>query len=266
MSLLLRHLSAQNRRQASENSPCCCTILLSALICRFCVGTSIEVESTSTLHNSSPLPVRHSKLNRHILHVPDASSRLTINTTFGSQLIEANEETRRGPRPRRVLSSIASSSDEHNKSQGMLNKVRESKSLDPLPLGKPTKLLEKSNPLLQLLKRSTRSLENCDKCGGDIQIIAIPDNRLINNNCPNGNIVNITHDDTVSFNEDVEVPLLNPTTEAMILHRRRIGSSGEEVFEDMPSKRYSVCIFFNYLFVWMLQKHMSLQNHPNPLY
>lgn len=206
-------------------------------------GTSIEVESTSTLQNSSPVPVRHTKLNRHILHVPDVGSKLTINTAFGSQVIELTADDRRGPRPRRVLSSIASSCDEHNKSQGALNRVRESKSLDPLPLAKKQPG-DRSNQLLQLLRRSTKSLEdNCDRCGGgDIKIIAIPDT-MINNNCPNGNVVNISHEDNISFIEDADVPLLSQMPNPMIVHRRRIGSGGEEALEDQASKRYSVCIF-----------------------
>lgn len=66
---------------------------------------------------------------------------MTINTTFGSQILEKPEEGRQKPRPRRVLSSIASSSEEPNKSYGGLNKVRESKSLDPLPfVGKSPKV------------------------------------------------------------------------------------------------------------------------------
>lgn len=170
------------------------------------------------------------KINRHNLHVPDSGS-----TAFGSQYIEPTEE-RRGLRPRRVLSSIASSSDEHSKSQGMLNKVRESKSLDPLPLVH-NRLLEKSNELLPFIKRSTRSLENCEKCGDNIQIIAIPENRLLNNNFPNGNIVNISQEENVNFIEDAQVPLLNPTTNAMVLHRRRIGSGGEDTAEEQASKR-----------------------------
>lgn len=202
----------------------------------FSTGTSIEVESTSTLQNSSPLPNRHSKLNRHNLHVPDLGSKLTLNTAFGSQYIEPNEE-RRAPRPRRVLSSIASSSDEHSKSQGMLNKVRESKSLDPIPLISSNKLIEKSTELLPVVKRSTRSLENCDKCGDGIQIIAIPENRLVNNNFPNGNIVNISQEENLNFIEDAQVPLLNPTTNVMVLHRRRVGSGGEDTLEEHASKR-----------------------------
>lgn len=118
----------------------------------------------------------------------------------------------------------------------MLNKVRESKSLDPLPLVN-NKLMEKSTELLPVTKRSTRSLENCDKCGDGIQIIAIPENRLVNNNFPNGNIANISQEENLNFIEDAQVPLLNPTTNAMVLHRRRVGSGGEDALEEHPSKR-----------------------------
>lgn len=99
-------------------------------------GTSIDIESSSTLQNYSPVvQARHFlKVNRNNLHVPDpGGSKLTINTAFGSQIIEAPEEGRQKPRPRRILSSIASSSDEPHKSFGWLNKARESKSWDPLP-------------------------------------------------------------------------------------------------------------------------------------
>lgn len=202
-------------------------------------GTSIEVESTSTVHNSSPLTNRHThnKINRHMLNVPESGSKLTVNTAFGSQVIDPNDlENRRGLRPRRVLSSIASSSDEHNKSQGMLNKIRESKSLDPLPLVK-SKQLELPNKFLQTIKRSTKSLENCEKCG-DIRIIAVPDNRLINNNFPNGNVVNITTEDNISLIEDAEVPLLSKNPNPMVVHRRRRGSDGEDLTEEQSTKRW----------------------------
>ncbi|KAJ8964720.1 hypothetical protein NQ314_004685 [Rhamnusium bicolor] len=201
-------------------------------------STSIEVESTSTIQNSSPIPSRHLlKVNRHNLHVPDpGGSKLTINTAFGSQIIEAPEETRRSVRPRRVLSSIASSSDEHNKSQGMLNKIRESKSLDPLPIGKNNKAMDLIDKFLRAPSRSTRSLENCDKCG-EIQIIAIPDDKLMNNNFPNGNLVNIPPDDTNNFIEDVQVPLLNTTQNPAII-RRRGGSAVDDIPESDFSKRW----------------------------
>ncbi|KAJ8947966.1 hypothetical protein NQ318_021064, partial [Aromia moschata] len=171
---------------------------------------------------------RHSSVPRDPI-----GSKLTINTAFGSQIIEAPEESRRSVRPRRVLSSIASSSEEHSKSQGMLNRVRESKSLDPLPIGKNSKAMDLIDKFLKAPARSTRSLENCDKCG-DIQIIAIPDDKLMNNNFPNGNLVNITTDDTNNYMEDVQVPLLNtPQNPAMI--RRR----GTSAIDDIPESEFS---------------------------
>ncbi|XP_074026495.1 receptor-type guanylate cyclase Gyc76C isoform X3 [Leptinotarsa decemlineata] len=198
-------------------------------------GTSIEVESTSTLQNSSPAPTRHPKINRHNLHVPDpGGSKLTINTAFGSQLIE--EENRRVVRPRRVLSSIASSCDEHQKSQGLLNRIKESKSLDCLPLrksNKPSDLIEK---FLKGQRRSAKSLENCDKCG-EVQIFAIPEDKLMNNNFPNGNLVNIPSYCAKSGLEDVHVPLLNPTQHPVIV-RRRGGSAIDDTSESEFSKRW----------------------------
>ncbi|KAJ8981638.1 hypothetical protein NQ317_000866 [Molorchus minor] len=200
-------------------------------------GTSIEVESTSTIQNMSPVPNRyHLKVNRHNLHVPDpVGSKLTINTAFGSQIMEVSQETRRSVRPRRILSSIASSSDEYNKSQGMLNRMRESKSLDPLPIGKH-KAIELIDKFLKAPTRSARSLENCDKCG-DIQIIAIPDDKLMNNNFPNGNLVNITLDETNNYMEDVQVPLLNANQNPAII-RRRGGSAVDDIPESDFSKRW----------------------------
>ncbi|RZC33646.1 guanylate cyclase 32E [Asbolus verrucosus] len=197
-------------------------------------GTSVEVESTSTLQNSSPLPMRHLKVNRHNLHVPEQGSKLTINTAFGSQIIENSEESRRGLRPRRVLSSIASSSDEQKKSQNMLNKIRESKSLDPLPLvrNKPETVVD-GKPL-EFRKRSTRSLENCDKCG-EVQIIAIPDDKLINNNFPNGNILSVPAEEN-NYIEDVQVPLLNTTQHPIV--RRRGGSGIDDTLQNNTSKKW----------------------------
>ncbi|CAH0555548.1 unnamed protein product [Brassicogethes aeneus] len=192
-------------------------------------GTSIEVESTSTLQNSSPVPSRHLKVNRqHNLHVPDAvGSKTTINTAFGSQLIEVPEESRK-PRKRRMLSSIASSTDEYNKSatEYNANRVRESKSLDPLPLAK-IKLLE-IRPTPEL-RRSTRSLENCDKCG-DVQIFAIPEDKLLNNNFPNGNLSR--HDD------DVEVPLLDQRQLNTAIVRRRGGSTMNDSLDSDNLKKW----------------------------
>lgn len=198
----------------------------------------MDVESNSTIFNSSPIPNRHiNKINRNALHVPDIGSKGTVNSTFGSQVIEVNNlDGRKGLRPRRVLSSIASSCDEPSKSQGALNKVRESKSLDPLPLVK-TKNFQIANMFLHPAKRSTRSLENCDKCG-DIQIIAMPEDKLFNNNFPNGNIIDISQDDNVSVVEDVQVPLLHSDINPIIIHRKRCGSGMDESNEELISKKW----------------------------
>lgn len=203
-------------------------------------GTNIEVESTLSIYNPSPLPNRNtniSKLNRNVLHVPESGSKLTVNTTFGSQVIGSNDfENRKGLRPRRVLSSIASSCDEHSKSQGMLNRIRESKSLDPLPSIR-AKQLGLPKHFMQVVKRSAKSLDNCDKCG-DVQIIAVPENKLMNNNFPNGNIVNISNEDNISLIEDVEVPLLNKKQNPTIVHRRRRGSDPEDSAEEQITKKW----------------------------
>ncbi|XP_063921313.1 receptor-type guanylate cyclase Gyc76C-like isoform X1 [Zophobas morio] len=171
---------------------------------------------------------RHSSVPR------EQGSKLTINTAFGSQIIENFDESRRGLRPRRVLSSIASSSDEQKKSQNMLNKIRESKSLDPLPLIRNKPELMVDGAPLEVRKRSTRSLENCDKCG-EIQIIAIPDDKLINNNFPNGNIMPIPPEE-LNYIEDVQVPLLNATQHPAV--RRRGGSTIDDTLQNNTSKRW----------------------------
>ncbi|KAB0795504.1 hypothetical protein PPYR_12343 [Photinus pyralis] len=183
-------------------------------------GTSMEVESSSTVHNNSPLPSRHllNKLAKHILQVPSTTS---VNSAFGPECDD--QEPKKAARPRRILSSIASSSDDH-KSLTMLNKIRESKSLDSLPVVKPHERAI-SQQLLQLLKPNTRSLENCDKCG-NFKIIAIPDDKLVNNNFPNGNIVNMKPDDRRA-KDDVEEPLLQHTAPS-IIHRRKIGNGTDE--------------------------------------
>lgn len=194
------------------------------------IGTSIEVESTSTIPNLSPVPGRHLKVTRHNLNVPEGS-KLTINTAFGSQLIDA-DDLRQGLRPRRLLSSIASSSDEQKKSQNTLdNKIRECRSLDPLPGSKKHEVVEGKQ--CKGRRRSTRSLENCDKCGV-IQIIAIPEDKLINNNFPNGNLLSLPNEEN-GYIEDVQVPLLNNVRNPQI--RKRGGSTVEDTLQNTQSKR-----------------------------
>ncbi|XP_072387454.1 receptor-type guanylate cyclase Gyc76C-like isoform X1 [Diabrotica undecimpunctata] len=195
-------------------------------------GASIEVESTSTIQNS-PVPNQHLRLNRH-LTVPDSGgSKLTINTAFGSQLIELSEENRK-PRTRRVLSSIASSCDEHQRSQGMLNRIRESKSLDPLPVSKTNKASDLLDKFLNGGRRSMRSLENCDKIS-EIQIIALPEDKMINNNFPNGNLLNIPRETINVYGDDVQSPLLNINNQIPVTIRRRGGSA----VDDMPESEFS---------------------------
>ncbi|XP_057667312.1 receptor-type guanylate cyclase Gyc76C-like isoform X1 [Diorhabda carinulata] len=191
-------------------------------------GTSIEVESTSTIQNS-PLPIPHLRLNRQNLTVLDpGGSKLTINTAFGSQLIEVPEENKK---QRRVLSSIASSCDEHQRSQGMLNRIRESKSLDPLPFTKSNKPSELFDKFLKGDRRSRRSLENCDKIG-EIQIIALPEDKLLNNNFPNGNLLNFPRDNV--YGEDVQAPLLNIANHPVSIRKR-----GGSAVDDLPESDFS---------------------------
>ncbi|XP_017772272.1 PREDICTED: receptor-type guanylate cyclase Gyc76C-like isoform X2 [Nicrophorus vespilloides] len=202
-------------------------------------GTSTEVESTSTLHNSSPIAGRL-RYSRNVLHVPEmAASRQTLDSTtaFGSQNIT---EAIGGLRSRRVLSSIASSSDEHQRtssggSQMVLNggrAMRESRSLDPLPMGgrrqqqqlqlqqavqtvfdTPTHAMGGDYDDGRRNRRRPQSLENCCHLDAgvhlqNIRIMAIPDDRMPghqqqqqpptnnnnnnNNNFPNGDVINAT--------------------------------------------------------------------------
>lgn len=136
-----------------------------------------------------------------------------------------------------VLYFSASSSDDHNKSQGMLNRTRESKSLDPIPVGldKPNKPLDLIDKFLQSTRRATKSLENCQRCG-EIQIIAIPDDKLTNNNFPNGNLMNSVPLPSYESNpclEDVQVPLLNATKNPSIVRKR-----GGSTVDDIPDNDF----------------------------
>lgn len=127
----------------------------------------------------------------------------------------------------------------------MLNKIRESKSLDPIPmgLGKPNKPMDLVDRFLQSTRRSTKSLENCDRCG-EVQIIAIPDDKLTNNNFPNGNLVNVPPnlDETNTCLEDVQAPLLDATQNPSIV-RRRGGSAIDDVPDNDFLKRYIIYLF-----------------------
>ncbi|CAG9815672.1 unnamed protein product [Phaedon cochleariae] len=206
-------------------------------------GTSIEVESTSTLQNASPVLPNRLKALRHNLLVPDqqAGSKLTINTVFGSQPMDQQQQQeeggRKAVRQKRVLSSIASSCDEQQQqqrcSQGVLEeRGKVSKSLDPLPFMRGNKATDLIERFLRGQRRSTRSLDNCDKVG-DIQIIAIPDDKLANNNFPNGNALPSEGGGCL---EDVQVPLLNPTFNEPVIVRRRGGSAVDDVPDYFPKR------------------------------
>ncbi|XP_060527636.1 receptor-type guanylate cyclase Gyc76C-like isoform X2 [Cylas formicarius] len=188
-------------------------------------GASVDVDSSSTLERYSPTVHRNLlRVTKQSLYVPSSDSKLTLNSAFGSQTIEAPPETAPAPAPRhkRVLSSIASSSEEPCRGAGPVGLVREAKSLDALP---------RQNRQFDLIdsflrggrRRSARSLENCHRYpGGGIQIIAIPTDKLANNNFPNGNLASIV--DEVTFPEDAQVPLLNPQrardAPAVVVRRR----------------------------------------------
>ncbi|XP_076266824.1 receptor-type guanylate cyclase Gyc76C-like isoform X1 [Rhynchophorus ferrugineus] len=196
-------------------------------------GTSTEMDCWS---NYSPLiqPRRHLTVTgtTNFLLPDPVGSKLTLNTAFGSQTIDETEESRQKARPRRILSSIASSSDEPNKSRCTLNKVRESKSLDPLPVARrsTTTAEELLRSFISGTKRSTRSLDNCDKCGQTIQIIAIPKDKMVNNNFPNGNLIG-NPEEYPGFVEDAQVPLLTPLRVDNPIIRRRGGSD----INDLPA-------------------------------
>ncbi|XP_045475600.1 receptor-type guanylate cyclase Gyc76C-like isoform X2 [Harmonia axyridis] len=174
---------------------------------------------------------RHSSVPRE--HV--AGSRLTINTAFGSGVLEAPHEENggriRGLRPRRVLSSIASSCDESNRSQ--MIRVRESRSLDPLPPAK-NRALDQIGKLLRS-NRSTRSLDNCDK-NSEIKIIAIIDENL-DTNYANGNVLVGSNEDN-SLMEDVQMPLLNTPAANPAIVRKRGNEFEDTINNDDKSKRW----------------------------
>lgn len=204
-------------------------------------GTSIDVESTSTLHNTSPIPVRnfHTKrMERLHPYLADVSmSRLSLSTcAFGSEISETPEtfgerSERRPRRTRTVLSSIASSADDHRefaKSQGMLNKIRESRSMDPIPSTTQCQHLEE--PVYRPPRRSS-SLEN----------YKLVENIINNNSFPNGNVVPHPEADNLSVGgcEDVEVPLLRTPSlcdNIAIIQRRRAANSGDG--EGYETKRW----------------------------
>lgn len=212
-------------------------------------GTSIDVDSTSTIHNSSPLPSRNflaKRLERLHALVPDISaSKLSLNTcAFGSEISDTADGfgDRRPRRTRTVLSSIASSADDHKecfKSQSLLNRIRESKSMDPIPSVRntPRQVLDIS---FDLPKRSS-SLENCDNCKIEEPALLMPKN-FNNNSFPNGNVVQ-QEADSLSVGggmEDVEVPLLRTPSlcdNITILHRRRPGNGTVSVDEVQPATK-----------------------------
>ncbi|XP_050310178.1 receptor-type guanylate cyclase Gyc76C-like [Anthonomus grandis grandis] len=195
---------------------------------------------------------RHSSVPREP-HGTYGGSRSTINTAFGSQLIDAPEEGRYKPRPRRVLSSIASSSDEPHKSWGVLNKIRESKSLDPLPAANAATTGRTSKSPLDLIdsflkgrKRSAQSLiEDWDN-QKEIQIIAIPKDKMVNNNFPNGNLLSMTREEQLGFIEDAQVPLLKPPL--VVRHRGGSDFLGSDCskpklthsLDALPTKEYNL--------------------------
>ncbi|XP_067013444.2 receptor-type guanylate cyclase Gyc76C [Anabrus simplex] len=99
--------------------------------------------------------------------------------------------------------------------------IRESRSLDPFP--------DTLRPLqyLQVRKRSSRSLENCNGSKSP--------SHLINNNIPNGDIILLPsphHNDVCNSGEDIQTPLLpnSPLDEAIIAQNQlRRGRSGSEM-------------------------------------
>lgn len=171
--------------------------------------------------------------------MPTASSRLTINTTFESQPCD---HPNCNVKSRRLLSSIASSSDEPTRSQGLLNKLRESKSLDPLPVVK-VKQTNLPQLFLKVPGRSTKSLdiETCDKCLLSPQPFNDIVHQMVNNNsCPNGNIVRVSREDCASLEEDAEAPLLHSNPNPTIVHRRKVGNGTDDGgnAEDKAMKRW----------------------------
>lgn len=233
-------------------------------------------DSTSTLHNS-PLPGARfhgragPRLERLPLNVPDLdNSRLSLDTSaFGSEASQSQEILcSRTGRTRTVLSSIASSADEtggRDRSQGMLNRPRESRSMDPIPTSAESVQALSSGSAENSSEvwppRRSSSLDKCVLRGGS-DLVAMSANMSTagdtvsnNNNFPNGNVIleGVGSEGPAVLEVDegdvdlagAESPLLRsaegvgggrPIT---VVHRRRVGDTfADQQQLQQPTKRW----------------------------
>ncbi|KAJ1522077.1 hypothetical protein ONE63_002388 [Megalurothrips usitatus] len=149
----------------------------------------------------------------------DASSKSTLNS---QNLLEnkTEEPLQTHPRPRRLLSSVASSSatagysSESDDEAGLTKHgpVRESRSLDPFPMDVELEQLpRKQIPLSQVRRRCTRSLEHCDLFDRVRPGVDIPLHKNNHHTFPNGAVSGVNPSVMVgASSEDVRVPLLAP--------------------------------------------------------
>lgn len=169
-----------------------------------CTGGTEAQDSTSSLHNSSP--VTQGRFRLAASHPPPADTPTSVasRTTLDAEAAEhASTERLTPPRHRAI---------------------RESRSLDPFPDGhiNPSPYLS-----IQLPKRSSRSLENC--VGSSGMKVSAGNRHLINNNYSNGDVVPARGDISA---EDVRAPLLGNDANNLPILRR------EAFPEFMPAKRW----------------------------
>lgn len=151
----------------------------------------------------------------------DVSSKSTLNS---QSLVEPRTEegSQQPPRPRRLLSSVASSSatagytsgsdDENEVELNKYGPVRESRSLDPFPMDTELEQLPKRQPSLsQVRRRGTRSLEHCDLFDRVRPVSDIPLHKNNHRTFPNGAVSGVNPSVLAgASSEDVRVPLLAP--------------------------------------------------------
>ncbi|XP_017892325.1 receptor-type guanylate cyclase Gyc76C-like isoform X2 [Ceratina calcarata] len=187
-----------------------------------CVPRPTPDDSSSQCGGSSPVPKFNSRrLDRSPLYLTDSISKTTLDNAALQEEVEnraanikmALDDLFIDTRPKfrknaRVLSTIASSSSTSDYPFQAI--LRESRSLDPFPLELYSKRFESPISSWKEPKKSSRSLENCDKCTRTNSKTNISDN-VLNNNYPNGNVIIVPHTVEESPNE-AETPLLGDET------------------------------------------------------
>lgn len=182
-------------------------------------------DSSSQCGGSSPLlrPVHERKLERAPLFLLDSVSRTTLNDdeefheemetraanvklALDDMFVDANPKLRNNARVHSTIASSSSTSD--------YPVIRESRSLDPLPISselQSSRRLDSSPRIcVRERKKSFRSLENCDKCTRNRRNSKTEDDiddKVLNNNYPNGNVIIVPRSDNLT--SDVDTPLLS---------------------------------------------------------